>query len=164
LFNLGRVALATQRIELAEEYIQKSINLVGGFGELFDLTLLHIYLGKCFAAQTNRPAARDQFRKAIKIGQEFDLFHLVYLGLANIAQTYLEEGQTEKALEIALVLKDCTVEYKIAQEEGNCLLADLQAMLPKNQFKDVLKQGDGRVSADQAAAATLAYALEHETG
>jgi len=164
LFNLGRVALATQRIELAEEYIQKSINLVGGFGELFDLTLLHIYLGKCFAAQTNRPAARDQFRKAIKIGQEFDLFHLVYWGLANIAQTYVEEGQTEKALEIALVLKDCTVEYKITQEEGNCLLADLQALLPKEQLEAVMKPGDGRVSADQATAAALAYALEHESG
>jgi len=161
LFNLGRVALATQRIELAEEYIQKSIDLLGGFGELFDLTMLHIYLGKCFAAQTNRLAARDQFRKAIKIGQEFDLFHLVYWGLANIARTYLEQGQTEKALEIALVLKDCAVEYKIAQEEGNCLLADLQAMLPTEQAEVVMKQGNGRISADQAAAAVLAYALEH---
>ena len=92
------------------------------------------------------------------------MFHLVYLGLANIARTYLEEGQTEKALEIVLILKDCAVEYKIAQEEGNCLLADLQAMLPKEQVEAVMKQGDGRVSADQAVAAALAYALEHETG
>jgi len=70
------------------------------------------------------------------------------------------EGQTGKAFEIALLLKDGSVEHKLAQEEGDCLLADLQAMLPKEQVEALLKQG--RLSADQANAAALAYALEHE--
>jgi hypothetical protein len=73
------------------------------------------------------------------MGQRFDAFYLVYWRMVNIARTYLVEGQTEKALEISLLLKDCFVEYKIAQEEGNCLLADLQAMLPKEQLMAVIK-------------------------
>jgi len=111
-------------------------------------------------ARSKVEAARDTFRQVIKMGQTFDAFYLVYWGLVNIARTYLVEGQIGKSLEIALLLKDCSVEYKIAQEEGNCLLADLQAMVPKEQVEAVMKQEDGRVSADQAAAATLAYALQ----
>jgi hypothetical protein len=70
------------------------------------------------------------------------------------------EDRTGKALEIARLLKDCSVEYKIAQDEGNCLLADLQALLPKEQVEARMTQGNGRVSADQAEAAALAYARQ----
>jgi hypothetical protein len=80
----------------------------------------------------------------------------------NIARVYSTEGQIEKALEILLALKDCPVEYKEARDEGTRLLADLQAMLPEEQVESVSKQENGRISADQAEAAALAYALEHE--
>ncbi len=53
--------------------------------------------------------------------------------MVNMASSYIVEGQTEKALEIALSLKDCSVEYTIAQDEGDCLLTDLQAVLPKER-------------------------------
>jgi tetratricopeptide (TPR) repeat protein len=161
LFNLGRVALATQRIELAEEYIQKSINLLGGFGELFDLTMLHVYLGKCFAARANQPAARDQFRKAVKIGQDFDLFHLVYWGLVNIARTYLEEGETQQAREISLALRCCSTEIKIIQDDMASLLADLQAALPEGAFETAVKQLESNLPADQARAKVLTIAQEY---
>jgi predicted ATPase len=162
LTDLSQVALATDRIEVAEKYIQKCIDLVSEYGESYELAFAMLYLGKCFVARSEVEAGRDKFRQVIKMGQTFDAFYLVYWGMVNIARTYMMEGQAEKALEISLILKDCSVEYKIAQDEGNCLLADLQAMLPKEEVEAVMKQVDGKISADQAGAA-LAYALEQVT-
>ena len=62
---------------------------------------------------------------------------------------------------MALLLKDCPVEYKLAQDDSNGLLADLKELLPKEQVEVALKQVNGRISADQAQANALAYALEH---
>jgi len=163
LTDLSLVALATNQIEVAEKYIKECIDLISEYGESYELAFALLCLGKCSVARLEVEAGRDQFRQVIKMGQTFDAFYLVYWGLVNIARAYLVEGQIGKALEIALLLKDCSVEYKITQEEGNCLLADLQAMLPKEQVEAVMKQGDGRVSADQAAAAALAYALGYVT-
>jgi predicted ATPase/transcriptional regulator with XRE-family HTH domain len=160
LFDLGRVALASNRVDLAEEYFQKSINLQRGFGELNDLTMIFLYLGKCYAAKHNRPAAHDQFRQVIKIAQSFDLFYMVCWGLANMARTYLEEGQTEKALGITLAIKSYPIEIKIVQEEIVLLLADLQAALPEGQLEAAMEQVSVDIPTDQAKAAVLAFALE----
>jgi tetratricopeptide (TPR) repeat protein len=160
--DLSKVALSTDRVELAEKYLQESIRLLSEFGESDELAYGLLYLGKCFVTRLDIEAALQTFRQVIKIGKALDMFHLVYWGLVNIARTYLVEGQTEKALEISLLLKDCSVEYKIALDEGNCLLADLQAMLPQEQVEAVMKQVNSRISADQAGAVALAYALEHE--
>ena len=164
LYDLGRLAFATQRIEQAKEYLQISINLLSEFGESHELGRVHLYFGKCFAAQPDLPAARDQFRQVIKIGQALDIFYYVYWGLVNIARTYLDEGQTWKALEILLTLRRCPVELERIQNDRDLLLADLQAALPEDQLKAALQQGDGDISPDQARAAVLAYVWEHETG
>lgn len=162
LLDLGRIALTTQRIELAIEYIQKSIHLLTEFGETRNLAPYRLYLGKCFAAQSDQPAARAQFRQVVQESQAQGRFHLVYYGLACIARTYVAEGQIAKALEIALVLKDCSIEHKIVQDEGNCLLAELQAVLPEGQLEAALQQVDGNPSADQLQAHLLAIAREFE--
>ena len=65
---------------------------------------------------------------------------------------------------MALLLKDCPVEYKLAQDDSNCLLAELQVVVPKEWAAAMVEQVNGKIAADQAQAATLAYALEHETG
>jgi len=70
--------------------------------KLAELPFVRLYLGKCFAASPDGHAARDQFRQVIKIGQTVDMFYLVCWGLVNIAETYLEEGQIGKALELGL--------------------------------------------------------------
>jgi tetratricopeptide (TPR) repeat protein len=163
LLELGRLALATQRIELAIEYIQKSIDLLTEFGESRDLATYRLYLGKCFAARSDLPAARAQFRQVVHDGQAQDKFHLVYYGLACIARTYIVEGQAEKALEIALVLKDCPVEHKIVQDEGNCLLAELQAALPAGQWEAALQPAGVDLPHDQVRAGVLAYVREYLT-
>jgi predicted ATPase/transcriptional regulator with XRE-family HTH domain len=164
LVDLGRVALATQRIELAIEFIQKSIHLLNEFGETRQLASYQLDLGKCYAAQANRTAARDQFRKAIKIGQEFDLFHLVYWGLANIARIYLDEGQTQQALQIFLLLRHCPIEYKRIQEDFDHLQADLKVVLPEGQIETAMKPVDSKISLDIARADVITYVQEHETG
>jgi tetratricopeptide (TPR) repeat protein len=161
LTDLCQVALATNRIEAAEKYIQECIDLVSEYGESYELAFAMMYSGKCFVIRSEGEAGRDQFRQVIKMGQTFDAFHLVYWGMVNIARAYLMEGQTEKAFEIALVLKDCPVEYKLAQDDSNCLLADLQARLPEKQVEALVKCGDGKVSAQHAAAAALVYAREN---
>jgi tetratricopeptide (TPR) repeat protein len=161
LADLCQVTLATNQVDAAERYAQESINIVSEYG-LFDLAFATLCVGKCFVARSEVEAGRDKFRQVIKLGQRFDAFYLVYWAMVNIARTYLVEGQTEKALEMALLLKDCSVEYKLAQDDGNRLIADLQAMLSREQAEVVKKQGDGEISVDQAAVVALAYALEHE--
>jgi len=163
LFELGRLALATQRIELAEEYVQKSINTLKASGQLVDLTMHQLYLGKCFAARQDLSNARDQFRQVIKSGQGLDKPHMMYWGLVSIARTYKEEDQTEKALEISLALRHFPVQYIRIKEEGDRLLADLQAELPQWQVDAIMKQVDNKVSPDPAGASALAYALRHVT-
>ncbi len=162
LFELGRTALATQRIELAEAYLQKSIKMNLESGRLVDLSMHRLYLGKCFAARHDLPAARDQFRQVVKIGQSVDRPHMVYWGLVGIARIYMEEGQAGKALAMALALRHFPVEYIRLKEEGDRLLADLQAGLPEGQFEAAMQQVDGLFSPDPAGANALAYALARD--
>lgn len=124
--------------------------------------MVYLYLGKCFAAQLDLHAARDQFRQVIKIGQALDMFYLVYWGLVNIARTYLEDDQTGKALEISLTLRRCPVELERIQDDRDRLLADLQAALPEGAFEATVKQVEGELPADQARANVLALAREYE--
>ena len=84
--------------------------------------------------------------------------------MANIARTYLIEGQTEKALKISLALRQCPTEIKIVQDEIDCLLADLKAVLPEGQMEAAIKQVAGKISLDQVSADVLTYMQEHETG
>jgi predicted ATPase/DNA-binding XRE family transcriptional regulator len=133
-FYLGQIALSTNRVELAEKYLQESIKLLSDFGESDDLAHSLLYLGKCFVTRLDIEAARQKFRQVIKIGRTLNMFYLVYWGLANIARTYLDEGQTGKALEISLALRHCHIEFKIVQDEIDCLLEDLQAVLPEGQM------------------------------
>jgi tetratricopeptide (TPR) repeat protein len=164
LFDLGRGALADHRVALAEEYLQKSVNILREFGESDDLAKVYLYLGKCFATQPDQNAARHQFRQAIRIGQELNQFHIVYFGLVNIARTYMIEGQTEKALEIFLLLKHCPVEYKRIQEDFDQLQAELQAALPEGQMEAAIKHLGGEDSLDKARADVITYVQEHEAG
>jgi predicted ATPase/transcriptional regulator with XRE-family HTH domain len=163
LTDLCLVALATSRMDVAEKYAQECINLVSEYGESYELAFAMLYLGKCLVARSEAEAGREKFRQVIKLGQTLDAFYLVYWGMVNIAQSYLVEGLTEKTLKIVLYLKDCAVEYKLAQDDGNRLMADLQARLSKEQVEAISMQGNGGISADQAATATLAYALEQVT-
>ena len=162
LFELGRVALATQRIELAIEYIQKSLNLLSELGETKNLPMHHLYLGKCFTARSDLPAAHDQFREVIKTGQEFKHFQMVYWGLVNNGRIYMLEGQTEKALGIALALRHYPIEFIRIKEEGDRLLADLQDELPQWQVEAAMQQMDSQFSPDPAGANALAYALKRD--
>jgi predicted ATPase/DNA-binding XRE family transcriptional regulator len=161
--NLSQVALSTNRIEPAKKYIQEGVNLLSEFGESGDLAIGLLYFGKCFFIRLDLEAAREKFRQVIRIGQRQNTFYLVYWGLVNIARTYMNEGNIEKALEISLVLKDCPVEHKIAQDEGNCLWADLQATLPEWQVEAAMQQVESKTSPDQAIAHVLDYALGFES-
>jgi predicted ATPase/transcriptional regulator with XRE-family HTH domain len=160
LFDLGRVALATQRTELAIEYLQQNIDLLNEALESPNLPMQRMYLGKCFSAQSDLTAARDQFKQVIQTGQALDRFHLVCWGLVNIARTYLADGRIEKALEISLLLKQCPTDYKRIEEERIGLLEDLQAALPEGQIEAAMEQVGRDNSPDQAKAAVLAFALE----
>jgi predicted ATPase/DNA-binding XRE family transcriptional regulator len=164
LFELGRVALADHRVELAEEYLQKSIAILLEFGESHGLALAYIYLGKCFATHSDQNAARHQFRDVIRIGQELNQFHLVYIGLVNIAIMYISEDQTEKALEIFLLLRDCPVKYIRIQEDFEQLQAGLVAALTEGQIETAMKPADSQISPHDARAAVITYVQEHETG
>jgi predicted ATPase/transcriptional regulator with XRE-family HTH domain len=165
LRELGKVALATQRIELAIECLQRSIHLLTELGETNGLAAHRIYLGKGLAARSDFPAARDQFRQAIKIGHDMDQIQWVTFGLVNIARTYLMEGQIEKALELSLLLKHFPSSIiKEIEEERIQFLADLQAALPEGRMEAAMEQINSCASQEQARASVLAYVQEHECG
>ena len=70
------------------------------------------------------------------------------------------EGQTEKALGIALALRHYPMEFIRIKEEGDRLLADLQDELPQWQVEAAMQQVDSQFSPDSAGANALAYALK----
>lgn len=164
LFDLGRVALAAQRIDVAIEYLQKNIQLLSEALESPNLLLQRVYLGKCFAARADLLAARDQFRQVIQTGVALDRFHLVCWGLLNIASTYLAEGLIEKALEISLLLERCPTDYKRIEDERIRLLADVQAALPDGRMDAARMQIDRSVPQQQARTDILTYIQDHESG
>ncbi len=125
--DLGLVALATAHIEPAELHFQECVNLLSGLGESGDLAIGLIYSGKCLVARQELEAAHRKFLHAIQIGQAQNIFYLIFWGLVNISRVYLEESQTEKALEIALVLQKYSVEMKVVQDDNLSLMAELQA-------------------------------------
>jgi predicted ATPase/transcriptional regulator with XRE-family HTH domain len=162
LYGIGRIALATHQIDLAEKSIRQSIDLKKQSTKPYDISFQQIYLGKCLATRPDKHAARDQFRQVIKEGLTYDRSYLVYWSLTNIASTYMDEDQVEKALQIALALRHCSVEFVIIKEENDHLLSDLRARLPKAQFEAAMHQVDSSFIADPAGANALAYALEHD--
>jgi predicted ATPase/transcriptional regulator with XRE-family HTH domain/Tfp pilus assembly protein PilF len=163
ILNLSRIALATQRIELAIEYIENSIKHLSAFGETRDLAVHRIQLGQCYIARSDFQAAREQFQQAIMNGRKVDKIHLVCYGLVNIAKIYLKEGQPEKALEISRLIQRCSLEYKLARDEGDALLADLQAVLPEGRMETDMPISSS-ASKEQARADVLAYVQEFEIG
>jgi predicted ATPase len=164
LTDLSLVSLATHRFDAAEKYLQECINLVGEYGESYELAFALLYLGKYFVARSQLESGREKFRQVIKMGEKFDAFYLIYWGLVNIARTYRIEGQTRKALEISSLIERCPVEYKLAQDEGVALLADLQEVLPEGRTESEMKQINSSASREQARADVLAYVQENESG
>jgi predicted ATPase/DNA-binding XRE family transcriptional regulator/TolA-binding protein len=138
--DLGQVALATGRIGQAEKNFQESIDLLSEFGESHDLALGLIYLGKSLTTRLETEAARGKFTQVIQIGKGLNVFHLVYWGMVNLARAYMVEGQSEKALEMALVLQNYSVEFKTAGDDGNGLLAELKEGLSPLQMDATIDQ------------------------
>lgn len=123
--DLGQVALATGRVEEAENYFQESIDYFIEFGESHDLALGYIHSGKALLAMQKTVEARQKFLQAMKIGESLNVYYLVYWGLVNLAHTYWLEGQAEKAIEIARKLHRYCVENQLAQDDCASLLVEL---------------------------------------
>jgi tetratricopeptide (TPR) repeat protein len=140
---LGQVALASDRTEMAERNFQGCVDLQSEFGESHDLALGLVYLGKCFAVQQETEKARAKFQQAIHIGQTLDIFHLVYWGLINLARILMLEGQPEKALEMALILRHYSVEFKVIQDDSISLLEELQTRLTPQQVESAMDRTEG---------------------
>lgn len=138
--DLGQVALATGRLELAGMNFRECVNLLCEFGESHDLALGFIYLGKYLAARQDTEAARNEFLKVIRIGQSLDIFYLVYWGLVNLARVLLQEGRSDTALEIERVLKYYSVEVKVAQDDADCLMAELKGWISTDMLQAAVDQ------------------------
>lgn len=163
LLYLGRVVSATHRLELAEEYLQKSINILQEFGESYDLAVVCVQLGKCYMARPDCNAARQQFLRAIRLGQLLNRFLVVYFALANLARNNVVEGQTQQALEIFQLLERCPIEHKRVKDDIDRLRSELQAVLPVRKMEESLKQLNGTISEQNPIANVLAYIRDHIT-
>lgn len=142
--DLGQVALATNRIGLAEKNLYECIELLSEFGGSHDLALALVHLGKCLITRQETEAARGKFKQVIRIGQELDIFHLVYWGLVNMARVYLIEGAIDKAYKISLVIQKYSLENKIIHDDANHLVNEVEGRLAGKPLKTVR----GRSSAD----------------
>ncbi len=163
LSYLGRVASASQRFELAEDYLIKAINILQEFGESYDLAVSTMNLGKCYFAQKDCHAARHQFRRVIRLGYALNQFQMLYYGLENVARTYVADGQTDAALEIYQLLSRCPVEHKIIRVDFDYLRTELQGALPEGHFNAAMARLDKSISLDEAQADVLGYVQAHET-
>jgi predicted ATPase/transcriptional regulator with XRE-family HTH domain len=141
---IGQVAMATGQLELAENYFQESVKQFTDYGESPDLAIVLVYFGKCLSAQQEREAARIKFQEAIHIGQAFDIFHLIYWGLVNLARISMDEGQPEEAFETALILQRYAVESKVIQDDFHNLFEDLQARLSLQQIGAANNRAKGK--------------------
>jgi predicted ATPase/transcriptional regulator with XRE-family HTH domain len=149
--DLGQVALATNRVEAAEMNLNQCIDLICEFGGSHDLALALVYLGKCLASRMEIEAARSKFIQAIQIGQELQIFHLVYFGLVNLARLYMLEGQIEKACEMSHVLRGYSVEYKVYRDDGIRL---------ENELKHAQSRQQSDVEIDQSGENSIESLLE----
>lgn len=140
---LGQIAIASGQYDPAKEYLQESVNQLSHYGDSPDLAIALVYLGKCLVASQEMETARREIQKAIRIGRTFNILYLTYWGLTNLARIFMEEGQQEPALEIALVLKKYSVDPKIARDEYSKLLADLQTRLSPKQIDAATERTEG---------------------
>jgi predicted ATPase/DNA-binding XRE family transcriptional regulator/Tfp pilus assembly protein PilF len=140
---LGQVAMALGQSEQAKNYFQECVTLLGDYGESPDLATGLIYLGRCLTASQETEAARREFQKVIQIGQALNIFYLTYWGLINMARVSMEEDQTERAYEMALILQRYSVDSKVVQDDYVHLLADLQARLSPQQIQAAIDQTEG---------------------
>jgi predicted ATPase/DNA-binding XRE family transcriptional regulator len=137
---LGQIAMAMSQNDRAKECFQESVNQFSNYGDSPDLAIALVYLGKCLTASQELDKARREFKKVIHIGQGLNIFYLTYWGLINLAKVFMEEGQPEKAFEIALVLQQYSVESKVVRDDYKRLLADLQARFSPQQVDTIVKQ------------------------
>ena len=142
--DLGQVALATDRLELAERNFQECVNLLSEFGDSHDLALGLVYSGKSLTARLDTEAASRIFVKVIQIGRSLNIFYLVYWGLVNLARISFLEGQPEKALEMALILQHYPVEIKVVRDDGIRLIAELQDRVSPEQVDSAVRRTEGR--------------------
>jgi predicted ATPase/transcriptional regulator with XRE-family HTH domain len=140
---LGQVALASGKVEEAQARFQQCVDHYSSYGESTDQALGLVYLGKGFVARMNLDAAREAFRKVIKIGQVLNVFYLVYWGFVNLARVILLSGQPEKALETILILQQYTVESKVIRDDSDRLLAELQNKLELQQVEEAVERVKG---------------------
>lgn len=157
---LGWVALATQRVDLAIEYIQNSLQLLNEFGDTRSLATYQLYLGRSFTARSDFQAARAQFRRVIQISNAQVYLAHIFLVLVCIARIYQSEAQTAKALEIALLLAHCPTPYEPLESRRMQLVAELLAVLPADQVASIQQRVAGRLAPGQAEVEALAYAVE----
>ena len=112
-------------------------------GESSDEVIGLIRLGKFLTSCQETEAARKNILKAIQMARSLNIFHLTYWGLVILARIYLVEGQPEKALEIALILRRYSIEAQIERDDFDGLLMDLNANLPPEQISTMVNHTEG---------------------
>ncbi|MCA9933114.1 MAG: protein kinase [Anaerolineales bacterium] len=95
LHNLGDVALSKGDYTAAEDYHRQSLKLLQEFGYKHELASTFASLGDAMRHQQDYPTARDCYEQCLTSAQEFDNKRNTVLGIIGLAQTALEDRQTD---------------------------------------------------------------------
>jgi tetratricopeptide (TPR) repeat protein len=140
LLCVGQIAMALGQIQKAEKNFRESAELLDDFGESSDLGVVLLYLGKSLATLQRNDEARKTFEKLSQIGQVINLPSMVCIGLINIAQLLLDEGHTQKALEMIHVLRRFPLVVKTWQNESDQLWNEIRLMFSEQEINAALSR------------------------
>jgi predicted ATPase/transcriptional regulator with XRE-family HTH domain len=140
LLCVGQIAMALGQIQKAEKNFRESAEMLDDFGESSDLGVVLLYLGKSLATLQRNDEARKTFQKLCQIGQVINLPSMVCIGLINIAQLLLDEGHTQKAVEMILVLRRFPLVVKTWQNESDQLWNEIRLRFSEQEINAALSR------------------------
>lgn len=125
LLCVGQIAMALGQNQKAEKCFRDSAEMLDDFGESSDLGVTLLYLGKILVILQRIDEALKTFRKVCRISQAINLPSMVCIGLINIAKVLRDEGHSQKALEMMLVLRRFPLVVKTWQDESDQLWEEI---------------------------------------
>lgn len=147
-FEAGDLLEAKRR---AQEWLENAVHMDYAWGT----AIAHRYLGRIAMAEHNHLDAQHHYRESLRIMFRMHQTWEVLEALCNIVELLMAQGDKPAAAELLALIRDHPSRRRpgdpakpaprslsyVAQDEPECLLAQLQAELPPAVFEAAMKRG-----------------------
>ncbi len=116
--TLGNLYNIQGKLHLALDYYQKALPIFQRHGWKESETLLYYNVGELYLELGNDKAAADNYRKALKAGEETKDSLIMALPCSGIAMTLLNEGKYKEALHYAERHREYFVHHPAEEQEA----------------------------------------------